>query len=69
MALPYCLGKWLGTYKSQIVHAYVDQFFHSRITTTSRLRGAHHVLKRWTGKPTKNLKGVYLKGVWSAVFH
>jgi hypothetical protein len=44
LALSYCLGKWLGTYKRKFIHAYVDEFFHWGTTTTSRLEGAHHVL-------------------------
>ena len=60
LALVYCLGKWLGTYKKQVVHAFVDQSFHAGTTTTSRLEGAHHVLKGWIGHPRKNLRGVYL---------
>ena len=62
LALSYCLGKWLGTYKTKVIHAYVDQFFHGGTTTTSRLEGAHHVLKCWIGPPRKDLRGV-----WSAV--
>ena len=60
LALSYCLGRWLGTYKKQVIHAYVDQAFHAGTTTTSRLEGAHHVLKDWIGHPRKNLRGVYL---------
>jgi hypothetical protein len=60
--LQYCLGRWLGTYKKQLVHCYVDEIFHGGTTTTSRLEGAHHVLKCWIGKPTKDLTGV-----WEAV--
>jgi MULE transposase domain len=62
LALSYCLGRWLGTYKTKVIHAYVDEFFHGGTTTTSRLEGAHHVLKSWIGPPRKNLTGV-----WSAV--
>jgi MULE transposase domain len=61
-ALTYCLGRWLGTYKMQLVHCYVDQHFHAGTTTTSRLEGAHHVLKSWIGGPSKNLTAV-----WEAV--
>jgi MULE transposase domain len=58
-ALSYCLGRWLGAYKTKLVHCYVDQFFHAGTTTTSRLEGAHHVLKQWIGKPTKDMTGVW----------
>ena len=58
----YCLGRWLGTYKTQLVHCYVDQHFHAGTATTSRLEGAHHVLKSWIGGPSKNLTAV-----WAAV--
>ena len=44
-ALTYCLGRWLGTYKYHLVHCYIDQFFHSGTSTTSRLDGAYAVLK------------------------
>ncbi|RKF84376.1 hypothetical protein GcM1_098005 [Golovinomyces cichoracearum] len=54
-ALTYCCGWWLGKYKKQVVHCYVDQFFHGGTTTTSRLEGAHSILKQWTEKPTKDL--------------
>ena len=59
LALSYCLGKWLGTYKRKVIHAYVDEFFHGGTTTTSRLEGAHHVLKSWIGPPRKDLTGVW----------
>lgn len=61
-ALSYCLGRWLRTYTTKVVHCYVDQFFHGGTTITSRLEGAHYVLKQWIRKPTKNLTAV-----WSAV--
>ncbi|RKF84295.1 hypothetical protein GcM1_123005 [Golovinomyces cichoracearum] len=61
-ALTYCCGRWLGKYKKQVVHCYVDQFFHGGTTTTSRLEGAHSILKRWIGKPTKDLSST-----WDAV--
>lgn len=37
-------------------------------TTTSRLEGAHHVLKQWIGKPVKNLTGVW-KSIKLAIDH
>lgn len=61
-ALTYCCGRWLGRYKEQVAHCYVDQFFHGGTTTTSRLEGAHSVLKQWIGKPTKDLSST-----WDAV--
>jgi hypothetical protein len=67
-ALSYCLGRWLGTYKTKLVHCYVDQFFHAGTTTTSRLEGAHHVLKQWIGKPTKDMTGVW-ESVQLAINH
>ena len=68
MALQYCLGRWLGTYKEKIAHAWVNQFFNGGTTTTSRLEGAHHVLKSWIGKPNKNLPEVW-KAVQLATDH
>jgi hypothetical protein len=59
LALLYCLGSWLGKHKEQVVHAWTDLFFHGGTTTTSRLEGAHSVLKRWIGKPSKNLTAVW----------
>ena len=67
-ALSYCLGRWLGTYKTKFVHCYVDQFFHAGTTTTSRLEGAHYVLKQWIGKPTKDMTGVW-ESVQLAINH
>lgn len=67
-ALSYCLGRWLGTYKTKLIHCYVDQFFHAGTTTTSRLEGAHHVLKQWIGKPTKDMTGVW-ESVQLAINH
>jgi hypothetical protein len=58
LALLYCLGKWLGTYKKKVIHTYIDQFFHYGTTTTSRLEGAHRVMKDWIGAPNKNLTAV-----------
>jgi hypothetical protein len=45
-ALVYTLGQWLTPHKKEIVHAWTDQYFHCGTTTTSRLEGAHAVLKR-----------------------
>lgn len=61
-AVKYALGGWLIPYHQQIVHAWVDQSFHGGTTTTSRLEGAHAVLKRWIGGPSKNLTNV-----WSSI--
>jgi hypothetical protein len=49
------MGQWLTPYYNLIVHAWVDRSFHGGTTTTSRLEGARSVLKRWIGKPTKQL--------------
>jgi hypothetical protein len=54
-ALLYVIGQWLTPYHNLIVHAWVDRSFHGGTTVTSRLEGAHAVLKRWIGKPTKQL--------------
>jgi hypothetical protein len=54
-ALLYVMGQWLTPYHTLIVHAWVDRSFHGGTTVTSRLEGAHSVLKRWIGKPTKQL--------------
>jgi hypothetical protein len=54
-ALLYVMGQWLTPYYNLIVHAWVDRSFHGGTTTTSRLEGAHSVLKRWIGKPTKQV--------------
>ncbi|HEY1645983.1 MAG TPA: hypothetical protein VGF75_06505 [Candidatus Saccharimonadales bacterium] len=54
-ALIYIMGQWLTPYHHLIVHAWVDCSFHGGTTVTSRLEGAHSVLKRWIGKPTKQL--------------
>jgi hypothetical protein len=35
-AVTYCLGWWLGPYKKQVVHAWVDRHFNCGMTTTSR---------------------------------
>jgi hypothetical protein len=49
------MGQWLTPYYNLIVHAWVDRSFHGGTTVTSRLEGAHSVLKRWIGKPTKQV--------------
>jgi hypothetical protein len=54
-ALVYIIGQWLTPYYKLIVHAWVDSFPHAGTTVTSRLEGAHSVLKRWIGKPSKQL--------------
>jgi hypothetical protein len=45
-ALEYTLGQWLTPFKTEIVHAWTDRHFHRGTTTTSRLEGAHSVLKK-----------------------
>jgi hypothetical protein len=49
------MGQWLTPYYNRIVYACVNRSFHGGTTTTSWLEGAHSVLKRWIGKPTKQL--------------
>ena len=58
-ALEYTLGQWLVPHKTEIVHAWTDQFFHCGTNTTSRLEGAHATLKRWIGSATKDLTSVW----------
>jgi hypothetical protein len=58
-ALVYVLGQWLVPHCQHIVHAWTDRFFHCGTTTTSRLEGAHAVLKRWIGSPSKDLTRVW----------
>ena len=58
-ALVYTLGQWLTPHKEEIVHAWTDRYFHCGTTTTSRLEGAHAVLKRWIGVPSKDLTRVW----------
>jgi hypothetical protein len=58
-AAVYVIGQWLTPYKELIIHAWTDRFFHGGTTTTSRLEGAHAVLKGWIGKPTKHLTQVW----------
>ena len=54
-ALVYCIGQWLTTYKTKIVYAWIDRYFHAGTRTTSRLEGGHHILKNWIGGPTGDL--------------
>ena len=58
-SLNYAIGQWLMPYHKHLVHAWTDQFFNCGTTTTSRLEGAHSVLKGWIGKPTKDLTRVW----------
>jgi hypothetical protein len=58
-ALEYTLGQWLTPFKTEIVHAWTDRHFHRGTTTTSRLEGAHSVLKKWIGNPSKDLTRVW----------
>lgn len=58
-AVKYALGQWIIPHHKQIVHAWIDQFFHAGTTTTSRLEGSHHRVKSWIGKPVKNLTMVW----------
>ena len=45
LVLVYVIGQWLVPHHQQVVHAWVDRFFHAGTTTTSRLEGSHGVLK------------------------
>ena len=54
-ALVYTIGQWLTTHKRRLVHAWVDQFFNFGLTVTSRLEGAHRIVKLWIGSSTKDL--------------
>ena len=58
-AVAYCLGQWLIPYRDKIVHAWVDRHFHGGVTSTSRLEGAHSVLKRWINSSCKDLGRVW----------
>ncbi|KAI1006756.1 hypothetical protein K3495_g1461 [Podosphaera aphanis] len=58
-AIGYALQQWLEPWHMNIVHAWTNQFFNRNTTTTSRLEGAHAVLKRWIGTPTKRLSPVW----------
>jgi hypothetical protein len=58
-AVGYALGQWLIPYHQYFVRAWVDQFFNCGLSTTSRLEGAHHILKGWIGPPTKDLTRVW----------
>jgi hypothetical protein len=53
------MEQWLTPYYNLIIHAWVDRSFHSGTTVTSRLEGAHSVLKRWIGKPIKQLVALW----------
>jgi hypothetical protein len=58
-ALVYVLGQWLVPHHQYIVYAWVDQFFYCNTTTTSRLKEAHLVLKRWIRSLSKDLTRVW----------
>jgi hypothetical protein len=57
-ALEYTLGQWLTLYETEIVHVWTNRHFYRGTTTTSRLEGAHAVLKKWIGTPLKDLTRV-----------
>ncbi len=44
-ALVYVIGQWFTEHKKRLVHVWVDQFFNRGITVTSRLEGAHRIVK------------------------
>ena len=58
-AVGYALGQWLVPHHRHLVHAYIDRHFHWNTTSTSRLEGAHAVLKRWIGGPSNDLTQVW----------
>jgi len=58
-ALAYCIGQWLNKYKTKVVHAWVDRYFHAGARTTSRLEGGHHTLKGWIRNSTGDLSHVW----------
>lgn len=58
-AVVYVMGQWLNPYSQYFVRAWVDQYFNGGLGSTSRLEGAHHILKNWIGKPTKDLTRVW----------
>ncbi|KAI1006365.1 hypothetical protein K3495_g1857 [Podosphaera aphanis] len=63
-AVRYALQQWLEPRHMNIVHAWTNQFFNRNTTTTSRLEGAHAVLKRWIGTPTKKLSSFGPRSSW-----
>ena len=58
-AIAYVTGQWFTPYHQYFVRAWVDQHFNGGLSATSRLEGAHHVLKNWIGAPTKDLTRVW----------
>lgn len=56
----YYIDQWLSnTYKSKVVYTWTDQYFHAEARTTSRLKGAHYILKSWIGSSTADLTRVW----------
>ena len=58
-AVAHVTGQWFIPYHQYFVRAWVDQHFNGGFGTTSRLEGAHYVLKNWIGAPTKDLSSVW----------
>ena len=58
-AVRYVLRQWLEPRHMNIVHAWTNRFFNQNTMTTSRLEGAHAMLKRWIGTPNKKLSSVW----------
>ena len=61
-AIAYVTGQWFNPYHKYFVRAWVDQHFNGGLGSTSRLEGAHYVLKNWIGGSTK-----YLTHVWQSI--
>lgn len=60
LAVKYVVRTWLSVkYRERVVHCWTDRFFTCGVTTTSRLEGAHRVLKHWIGNPSQHLRGVW----------
>jgi hypothetical protein len=63
----YIKSTWLTpTRKTQIVRAWTDQYLHFSVTTTSRIEGAHAIIKRFLEGSTSDLLTAWL-GIEKAV--
>jgi hypothetical protein len=61
LLLSYLQDTWLGTWKVLVVRAWVDQHLHLGNRATSRVEGAHSILKSYLQVSTGDLKAVYDK--------
>jgi hypothetical protein len=59
--IQYIKETWLNHYKTYIVRAWTDQHLHFGHRVTSRVEGAHSVLKSYLQVSTGDLHGVYEK--------